>query len=804
MGSDRLTSAQCWLAGLGEQLVEHLRAVARLARSYAPPELAEPAELAGLVHDLGKATPFFQKRLKDPQYQAAEANHSYIGALFGAWVAGQRGLDALAVFLAVARHHGALRSPWELLPNPWDIDPPDFLDVHRQGLRRTLRALPKQLEAIRESWPVLCLALGLPDPAPFCDGEVWSTLRSLAEEAARLSYLDLSALEDASLRHRYWMTNIVFSCLIDADKKLAAGYRSPPREPLAPDLVRRYLAERVSSNGPLQPFRKQLFETVDRNVRNWPFPVLYPAQLTLTAPTGAGKTLTALHAALTIRGRVEAETGRRLRIIYALPYINLIEQTVDVARKVLQHAGIEPERVLLEHHHLAPLRSRPSTSVTTAQGRKEAKPVPDEDDIEVDDALLFAESWDAEIVLTTFVQVFHTLVGYENRALKKLHTLVEGSILILDEVQAIDAHYWPLLRALLADLPRWNVTLILMTATQPRLTAQGQARELVDPPLQDYPRRVLIRPAAPRSVPELAEAVALARDRSQLIVVNSVRVSLELYRALERYHLPLLCYLSTNITPRDRAVRLAEIRALLEKRRPVVLVSTQVVEAGVDVDFDAGWCEWGPLESLLQVAGRINRNANHDLATLGLVALAEGQGELVYGRILLDAAYESISGPRWDIELIQALEEYFAKIESRISQSHAESLLAALPRLDYDRSNVDCRKRTESIPLSCFRLIEELPSLSIVVEQDEGATRAIADLRRALELENPHERRFAVRRVYRDLEAYTITPLLQRAVGNLPPPLLYGREDLRLISHDQLDSFYDEKTGFKWNVEQFQ
>ena len=133
MGSDRLTSAGYWLAGHGEQLVEHLRAVAQLACSYAPRELAELAELAGLVHDLGKATPFFQKRLADPQYQAAEANHSYIGALFGAWVAWQRGLDALVVFLAVARHHGALRSPWELLPNPQDIDPPDFFDVDRQG-----------------------------------------------------------------------------------------------------------------------------------------------------------------------------------------------------------------------------------------------------------------------------------------------------------------------------------------------------------------------------------------------------------------------------------------------------------------------------------------------------------------------------------------------------------------------------------------------------------------------------------------------------------------------------------------------
>ncbi|MCX7623189.1 MAG: CRISPR-associated helicase Cas3' [Thermomicrobium sp.] len=801
MGADRLTETKEWLAGHGERLVEHLRAVARLARSFAPSELAELAELAGLVHDLGKATPFFQRRLADRQYQAAEANHSYIGALFGAWVAQQRGLDALTVFLVVARHHGPLRSPWELLPDPGDIKPPDFPDIPRPGLRRTLRALPKQLEAVRNSWPALCAELDLPDPSPFLDGEVWTTLEALADEAMRLNYFADIGSADPTLRERYWRVNIVFSCLIDADKKLAAGYRPPDREWLPTDSVRRYLSREGLGASPLQPFRQRLFETVDRRMRELPLQELYPALLTLTAPTGAGKTLTVLHAASTLRQRVERETGRRLRIVYALPYINLIEQTAQVIREVLQHAGIDPARVLLEHHHLAPLKPR-----TPALGNPAATTptnATDEEDLEVDDALLLAESWDAEIVLTTFVQVFHTLVGFQNRALKKLHTLVEGAILILDEVQTLDAHYWPLLRALLADLPRWNVTVILMTATQPRLCEPGRARELVDPPLEGYPSRVVIRPATPRSVPELAEAVACCRDRSQLVVVNSVPVSLELFERLKRYELPYLYYLSTNITPRDREQRLGEIRELLRDRLPVILVSTQVVEAGVDVDFDTGWREWGPLESLLQVAGRINRNARHGRATLEVVALAEGQGDRVYGRILIDAARESINGPRSDIEIYGILEDYFAQIESRISQCHAERLLAALPRLDYDRTNVDCKRGTDSIPVSCFRLIEELPSLSIVVEQDEEAARAIGELRHALGIADPHERRSAVRRAYRALERYTITPLLQRAIGNLPPPLLYGREDLRLIAREQLDSFYDETTGFKWRVDQF-
>ncbi len=798
-----MTEASEWLAREGEKLIDHLRAVARLARAFAPPELQRLAELAGLVHDLGKATPFFQRRLQDQAYQAAEANHAFISALYGAWVAERWGLDALVLFLAVARHHGPLRSPWELLPHPSDIEPPDFLGVNRQGLRRTLRALPKQLAAVRESWPTLCKELGLPDPAPFVAGEIWSTLSQLADEAERLNYFDLPLDGDPEARHRYWMTNVLFSCLIDADKKLAARYRMPDRVDLPHDMVQRYLAEKHVAASPLQPFRSRLFETVDRRVQEWPVEVLYPALLTLTAPTGAGKTLTVLHAALTIRARVERERGYRPRIVYALPYINLIEQTVSVVREVLHHAGIQPGDVLLEHHHLAPLAPRPQREPESPGAPQRPVSITDEEDLDVDEALLLAESWDAEIVLTTFVQVFHTLIGYQNRALKKLHTLVEGAILILDEVQALDAHYWPLLRALLADLPRWNVTVILMTATQPRLIQPGRARELVDPPLDGYPSRVVLRPASPRTVNELAEAVASTSDRSQLIVVNSVRVSLELYDALRAYGMHWLYYLSTNITPRDRQHRLEQIRRLLRDGLPVVLVSTQVVEAGVDVDFDTGWREWGPLESLLQVAGRINRNARQSCAALEIVALDEGQGERVYGRILMDAARESISSPQTDVELTALLEEYFARIETRISQTQAKGLLAAVSRLDYDRSNVDCKKGTASIPISCFRLIQEVPSLSIVVEQDDEASRAIRELRTALALEDPQERRLAVRRAYRSLEYYTITPLLQRAVGNLPPPLLYGREDLRLIAKEQLESFYDEQTGFKWALDQF-
>ena len=247
-------SVEAWLAHEGESLLDHLRDVGALARRFAPEPLGAMAELAGLVHDLGKATVFFQDRLRGQERGGAEANHAYLGALYGAWVAEQRGQDALTLFLAVSRHHGPLRSPRDVLPHPSDIDPPDFRDVDRPGLRQTLRALPVQLAAVRESWPHLCVALGLPDPLPFLDGEVWHTFRRLADEASELSYLEYYDALDQAARRRYWQTNIVFSALIDADKKLAAGYHEPPRRALPGDLVDRFQAT-LPDQGPLARFR---------------------------------------------------------------------------------------------------------------------------------------------------------------------------------------------------------------------------------------------------------------------------------------------------------------------------------------------------------------------------------------------------------------------------------------------------------------------------------------------------------------------------------------------------------------------
>ena len=748
-----------------EPLLEHLEGVARLAERWAPAELKAEARLAGLAHDLYKATPLFQDYLKNPALKAkigqTRLQHAWPSALFAAYLAAEAGLDATAVFLAVARHHGHLKTPGELLPSPKS---PEIL---KSGAANPYRAAAEQTRAIAE------------------DPSARELLAALGWEAAFLRYAELGPEAWAQqLRRRlrsgdYWRATRLFSLLIDADKRLAAAARVPPRHSLPTDAAKAYLA-RVKARrepAPLDPFRDRLFAHVDA-AAELPLDALFPAALTLSAPTGAGKTLALLNFALKLRRRLE-EAGRgRPRIVYALPYVNLIEQNKAVFTRALKAVNADPEAVLLAHHHLSELG-----------GEDELK--------SVEEALLLAEAWEAEVIVTTFVQVVETLFGTRNRMLKKLHRLTGGTILILDEVQALPLEHWPLIRRLLADFVALGNTVLLATATQPRLV-QG-TRELA-PPFPDYPARVELRWA--EGLPETPA------ERPRLIVQNSLRRSLAAY-AQQKALGGEVCYLSTNLTPRDRAIRLWLLRNRLKKGLPVTLVATPIIEAGLDLDFHEGWRDLGPVDSVVQVMGRINRAAHRPTETLYLLD-DEGSLARVYGGALADAARsffdQHLTDALTDLELTRLLPSYFEDLEARISQARARGFLDALTRLRFCRRGYpercgDCRERPEACDVCCFSLIEEgIGRVPIFIEQSRGASRVLARLGEALKEQDANRRRTALRRLRPALARYTINPIVPLAAKNLPAEPLFGHEDYRLVPKDQLEAYYDPETGFKWEA----
>lgn len=759
-----------------EPLEEHLRQVAGFAKGFLDPvdeTLGRLAWMAGLCHDLGKATPYFQEYLEGKRPKGDPlTRHSLPGALFAAWWALGKGMsseEALLLFLAILEHHGSLRTPWERLP-------PDLLQK-RWPPGTAWEVLEAQLKTLNRPWKALAECLPLPDPGPFLEGGYEGAIKELHQEADALLDRDRKDLG------RHYRLTLIYSALLDADRRVAARRPPPPEpKPVPEGATVAYVQAEKHHPSPLKPLRERLFQGV-MEALDRPLDRLFPAHLTLTAPTGTGKTLAALRFALALRERIFRERGFRPKVVYALPYIAIADQVEEDVHRILRKAGLEPKDHLLVHHHLA-LASTPGGG-QSGQDPGEGLPV--------EEALLLRETWDRDLIVTTFQQVVHLLLGQSPGALRSLHSLARGTLLILDEVQTIPAEHWPLVQALLANLPG-NVTVISMTATQPAILPSA---EEVAPSLQAPPRvRVRLAWAASRTLAELAKEVAqkaMGEGKSVLVVLNTIQEAVELYRQLKGYRLPYLFHLSSHLIPLHRKAVISRVKEQLAAKKPVVLVATQVVEAGVDLDFEEGYRAFAPLDNLVQTAGRVNRNARFEEARLWVVALESGSERRVYKEVLLHRTHE-ILGPYLergisDKELYSLLDAYYTAVKEAISAARAQEALKRLSSLDYDA-------------LSGFSLLDEKPTLPIFVEWDEGASKLLGELEGALGEKDPWERRQSLRLLYPRLEAYTVSPLLRRALKNPPPPLL-GREEWRHVPREALGSFYDDEVGFKWEMESF-
>jgi CRISPR-associated endonuclease/helicase Cas3 len=358
---------------------------------------------------------------------------------------------------------------------------------------------------------------------------------------------------------------------------------------------------------------------------------------TLTAPTGSGKTLTGFEAALRLRERKQSDYPGA-SIIYCLPFTSIIDQNCEVVADLLVSEGIIPtSEVLLKHHHLAD--GRYATSNT---------------DYALDASSLLTEEWMSSIVVTTFEQFFRTLYHARNASLKRLHRL-RGAVILLDEVQAIPRRYWETVRLTLLQLARdWDADVLLMTATRPLILEETDRIELVSDQdgLFGGLSRVTLRHQAEDEIElevflqEVETRITNEPDRSVGIVVNTVACARQVYEYLsDRLKRPI-SYLSSQITPIQRRERIARLR---EGGTYEVLVSTQVIEAGVDISLDVIHRDFAPLDSIIQTAGRCNRNANGEGAVF-LWRLRDSEryrrpfSQMIYDPLLLDATERVLAG----------------------------------------------------------------------------------------------------------------------------------------------------------------
>ena len=545
-----------------QSLQEHLSQVAELAGRFAEQFGSRPlGHTAGLLHDVGKYCLSFQQKL---QGEALRVDHSTRGAQIAASRYGPLG-QLLAY--GIAGHHAGLANGGES-------------EGERTPLQYRLKA--GDLPTLDPRWEQeISLPVKLALPA--------FRAHSTARGNFQLSFL----------------TRMVFSCLVDADfldterfyQSCAIENWNSPRDRAMPtlaalrDQLETYLAG-FQSNSDVNQLRAEILAQVRANAK------LDRGLFSLTVPTGGGKTLASLAFALDHA----IEHGLR-RVIVVIPFTSIVEQTARVFRKAL---GAQGEAAVLEHH-----------SAFVA----EKTPRNDPDRYEATEKLRLAmENWDAPIVVTTAVQFFESLFAARPAQCRKLHAIA-GSVVVLDEAQTMPLKLLRPCVAAIDELARnYRTSVVLCTATQPALEApdfeggleKESVRELAPAPTKLFQalERVHVRHVGMLSDEALA-AEMRARDQV-LCIVNNRRHARAVYEAMN--DLPGARHLTTLMCAKHRSEVLSEVRQLLKEGKPCRLVSTSLIEAGVDVDFPTVLRAEAGLDSIAQAAGRCNREGKRALA----------------------------------------------------------------------------------------------------------------------------------------------------------------------------------------------
>lgn len=282
---------------------------------------------------------------------------------------------------------------------------------------------------------------------------------------------------------------------------------------LTSDLVNTYKRTFILKEFPIDNLREKAYEEIlNQKVK------LDERILSLNLPTGLGKTLSTFAFAFNLRDKISKEKGYMPRIVYSLPFLSIVDQNFDVLNKVFSANNIDLDSSLaLEHHHLAELRY-----------------IKEDDEIEDRHSKILIEGWNSEIIVTTFVQLFHTLFSNRKSTLRKFHKL-SGSIIILDEVQSIPFKYWKLLNIFLKEMVSYfNSYVILVTATEPLIFSKDDVKPLVAPEgyFRQMDRITLEVNLTQQTLEDFVSNLTIDSSKRYLFIMNTIYAAKSCYELL--------------------------------------------------------------------------------------------------------------------------------------------------------------------------------------------------------------------------------------------------------------------------------
>jgi CRISPR-associated endonuclease/helicase Cas3 len=515
-----------------------------------------------------------------------------------------------------------------------------------------------------------------------------------------------------------FLGRMIFSCLVDADfLDTEAFYASVDGRqvdrswPVLPDEIERMIAR---FDAHMLAKRKEAADTVLNRLRD---EILRHVRqksglprgvFTLNVPTGGGKTLASLGFALD-----HARQWKMDRIIYAIPFTSIIDQTASIFR------GILGEDVILEHH----------SSIEQETARKEEAFRTERSDAKL---RLAMENWQAPVIVTTNVQLFESLFANRTSRCRKLHNLA-NAVIILDEAQTIPHHVLRPCVAALAELARnYDCTIVLCTATQPALQEPrfsggfeiGPERELAPDParLHRELKRTTELLAGVLTDDDLVAEMSTV-DQA-LTIVNSRRHALTLFQRAKSAGVDGLIHLTTRQTASDRRSILKNVYERLKQRTPCVVIATSLVEAGVDVDFPRVWRAEAGLDQLTQAAGRCNREGRRlvedSVVTIFKPAQARPPAEI---KGLIGDMLRILGEHRGDLFSPRTIEAYFQEVYWRKSGQGLDKY-AVMEKFLLESGGTDFAYRSVA---EQFRLIESgmEPVIVAIDEEPQAVLRAL-------------------------------------------------------------------------------
>jgi CRISPR-associated endonuclease/helicase Cas3 len=662
-----------WDKSRWQRLNDHLENTASLAVEFGRDAgLSELAYISALFHDIGKYSHKFQQKLEG---KPIKVDHSTAGAKEVSYLFRNNQTETLmATILAycITGHHGGL---------------PDYgsaIDVDTDG---TLFArLKKEVE----------------DYSYYAQ-EIDPTKLSLPN---RLPIKPIKGFEGFSIA---FLTRMLYSILVDADFQETETFMNKGKKPRGGYDGIQTLHQKLTLflerfQNPDNPIRQQRTETLRACIEK---ATEKPGFFTLTVPTGGGKTLSSLAFAME-----HAVIHDLKRIIYVIPYTSIIEQNAAVFKECLGSENV------LEHH------SNFDWSWKTR--RKEIEAAEDKTYNSLEKLKLAAENWDIPIVVTTNVQFFESLFANRSSGCRKLHNIVK-SVIIFDEAQMLPREYLkPCLYAVYELVRNYGASAVFCTATQPSvekfLPAGTELKELSPDPktLYSFYKRVEVKKLGKLPDVELLERI---NDHPQVLcIVNTRKHAKGLFEGVINeggFHL------STLMCPAHRKETIARIKKRLANGQPCRVISTQIMEAGIDVDFQVGYRAISGLESIIQAAGRVNREGKAKIGTLYVFEAETAMIKRIPISIKQGAEFSrSILQNYNDPISMEAIEQYYNNLYD-VQSEQAFDVKRIINHFHKETGELDFDFRTVA---DKFRLIEENTE-SIIIPYDEQAKDLLEQVR---------------------------------------------------------------------------